>query len=190
MNIRNRVAAYNHCFTETQSIPGSPNLGCNLDTVPMVVAGNTIEDYFSKLGKRVFIKGNLIGLLLFVINVVFFLDFSYLLSSNGPIVLFCLIGLTGLLVIYLLTLIYVFPVSVEYDLKVFQTLKYSFILSITQPLSTCFFIAVGICLVIFIRFFPVFLPLAVPFFSFLVMWYFVRILNKSAYLVGLPVSDN
>jgi fructoselysine 3-epimerase len=32
---------------------GSSNLGCNLDTVPMVVAGNTIEDYFSNLGNRV-----------------------------------------------------------------------------------------------------------------------------------------
>jgi uncharacterized membrane protein YesL len=85
--------------------------------------------------KKDFVKSNLLGLILAVIGYFFYLDLHLLQNTRG---LFSVLYYPGLLVClgYLLTVCYVFPTFVHYDLKVYQVLKTSFYIMLFNPIST------------------------------------------------------
>lgn len=86
--------------------------------------------------KAEFIKSNLIGLVLVLITYVFYIDFQFIqLSTNGVV---RTLHIPLLIIFFLSALIslYVFPVFVHYDVKIFQVFKNSFLLMIMFPLVT------------------------------------------------------
>jgi uncharacterized membrane protein YesL len=85
--------------------------------------------------KNDFVKSNLLGLILAILGYFFYIDVHILQNTSG---LINLIYYPVLLVWlgYILTVCYVFPTFVHYDLKVQQVLKTSFLIMLTNPLST------------------------------------------------------
>ncbi|WP_251551465.1 YesL family protein [Neobacillus muris] len=85
--------------------------------------------------KKEFIKSNLLGLILVILGYFLYVDIHLLQNTGGylnliyyPVLLICL----G----YVLTVCYVFPTFVHYDLKVHQVLKTAFYIMLFNPLST------------------------------------------------------
>ncbi|WP_462409511.1 YesL family protein [Neobacillus sp. Marseille-QA0830] len=85
--------------------------------------------------KKEFLKSNLLGLIIVILGYFLYVDLHLLKSTGGvmnliyyPVLLICL----G----YILTLCYVFPTFVHYELKVHQVFKTSFFIMLFNPLST------------------------------------------------------
>lgn len=86
--------------------------------------------------KKDFVKSNLLGYLLSVVGYVLYLDFVFLTVSPSKAVYLLTIPFVLIAFIFTLTLLYVFPVFVYYDMKLFQVLKSSFFMMLLNPLQT------------------------------------------------------
>lgn|SRR5690625_3119973 len=85
--------------------------------------------------KKEFFKGNLIGLVLVLINGITYTNFVFFREATGAIeVLLYPMGVMGILL--LLMSLFVFPVYVHFDLQFLQIFKTSFIFMLLYPLSS------------------------------------------------------
>ncbi|OYD08457.1 YesL family protein [Paludifilum halophilum] len=126
---------------------------------------------FWKTYRSEFITVNLLWLILVGIGFVLYVDFLYFGSMGGFAFQWLQFAIVSVFLMYLITLMYIFPVFVHYELKTLQFIKYAFILGITNPLQTLMMAIGGVAVCLMIRYFPGLLP----FFSgsvlaFLWMW--------------------
>lgn len=98
--------------------------------------------------KKDFVQGNLLGYLLSVVAYVLYLDFVFLTVSPSNAVYLLTIPFVLITFIFTLTVLYVFPVFVYYDMKLFQVLKSAFFIMLLHPLQTLIMI-IG-CLGLFV----------------------------------------
>lgn len=98
--------------------------------------------------KKDFVQGNLLGYLLSVVAYVLYLDFVFLTVSPSNAVYLLTIPFVLITFIFTLTVFYVFPVFVYYDMKLFQVLKSAFFIMLLHPLQTLIMI-IG-CLGLFV----------------------------------------
>src|SRR5699024_3531837 len=121
--------------------------------------------------KSEFKRANLAGLIFFVIGLIAYVDIQFVQLHNGLLNDFLFYTLIFIIVSYIVTLLFFFPVFVYFDLKFLKYLKQTFLIGVTNPLSFLIMIA-GLILVWFaIRV----LPGILPFFSmnllgFIFMW--------------------
>jgi uncharacterized membrane protein YesL len=85
--------------------------------------------------KKEFFKSNLLGLILVVIGYIFYLDLIFLKSTSG-LIQFLYAPMLVMSFVYMLMLLYIFPVYVHYEIKVFQIIKNSFLIMILYPIYT------------------------------------------------------
>lgn len=91
---------------------------------------------FWTIYKKEFWKSNLLGLIFCISAYVLYIDYLFLqgtMSGLSKIISFPLLLLT---LLYLLMLLYVFPIYVHYDIKVWQVFKNSLLLMLLNPLIT------------------------------------------------------
>ncbi|RIW34235.1 DUF624 domain-containing protein [Bacillus salacetis] len=84
-----------------------------------------------------FWKSNAIGWFFIGIMYVLYIDFQYIKTVNSGV--FSILMYVGLITISILaigTLIYVFPILAQHKLKTFETLKYSCIIGMVNPLHS------------------------------------------------------
>ncbi|MBS4207827.1 YesL family protein [Bacillus sp. FJAT-50079] len=86
--------------------------------------------------KKEFIKSNLLGLIIVLIVYVLYIDFQFIKSSPSDFVRFFHLPLVSVLFIFGLVLMYLFPVFVHYDVRLFQVFKNSFFIMIMFPFVT------------------------------------------------------
>ncbi|MCJ7843307.1 YesL family protein [Lederbergia sp. NSJ-179] len=86
--------------------------------------------------KKEFMKSNILGYLSTLVGYILYLDFVYLTVSPSNMTAILTIPFLIIGFIYVLTLFYVFPTFVHYDLKVLQVIKSSFFVMIINPLPT------------------------------------------------------
>ncbi len=91
---------------------------------------------FWRYYKKDFIQSNFLGYLLSVIGYILYLDFVFLTVSPSNTVYLLTIPFVLIAFIFTLTVLYVFPVFVYYDMKLFQVLKSSFFIMLLHPLQT------------------------------------------------------
>lgn len=84
--------------------------------------------------KKEFIKSNGLGYIMALIGYILYLDFVFLTVSESTTIL--TIPFILITIIFLLTLLYVFPVFVYYDMKIIQVIKNSFFIMVLNPLPT------------------------------------------------------
>lgn len=86
--------------------------------------------------KKSFISSNIIGLIFYVIAFILYLDFHILLGTNSVIgkVLLALTLMFGL--IFVGVLLNFFPIYSKYHMKVFDYLKLSLVIALSNPLIT------------------------------------------------------
>ncbi|RCW76890.1 YesL family protein [Saliterribacillus persicus] len=121
--------------------------------------------------KKEIIKSNILGLIVIAVGGLLYLDFSYVSEQEGFFIQLTYYPLIILIVIYILSLLYVFPVYVHYDTKLIHVLKNSVLLMIMSPFITIMLMT-GL---VFVYFIMEFLPGLTPFFaaslfSYIIMW--------------------
>ncbi len=83
------------------------------------------------------LKGaNIIGYILLVFGYILYLDFLFITISENDHTLLLTIPFLFISILFTLTVMYVFPVYVYYDMKILQVLKSAFFIMILNPLST------------------------------------------------------
>ena len=93
--------------------------------------------------KEEFVKANLYGYLLLVAGTIFLLDVLLFQSLDGwPFMLLSIIS-GGILMLFLIVILYFIPLFVHYNLTFFQYIKTAFLLSISHPIQTLIMMASG-----------------------------------------------
>jgi uncharacterized membrane protein YesL len=96
----------------------------------------SVFQYFKTAYKNEFFKANSIGAVLLIIGTFLFLDWRLISSLQGTlysVLMGCLIGVS---LLFLIILIYIFPVFVHYEHKTLQYFKTALILGISYPFYT------------------------------------------------------
>ncbi|SNS74203.1 Uncharacterized membrane protein YesL [Anaerovirgula multivorans] len=121
--------------------------------------------------KKEFIKVNVLGLIFAVVGYIIYFNHIFLGTVDGTMHTVLLAGLFCTVFIYLITLFFIFPVYVHYDLKLFQYIKVASVIGIINPLAM---ITLVLSLALLYHLFY-FIPGLVPFFSvsmtgLVIMW--------------------
>jgi uncharacterized membrane protein YesL len=104
--------------------------------------------FWSKF-KSEFIMSNLIGYLILMFGLILYVDLRVLQQLDNNIIQLALASITVVIgIVYLLTLLYIFPLFVHFDLKFWQYPKHALILAVAKPFQTIMMIG-GLAIVIF-----------------------------------------
>lgn len=91
---------------------------------------------FWRAYKKEFKNSNLLGYVVTVFGYILYLDFLFINVAANNFATILTIPLLIVTILYCLTLIYIFPVFVHYDMKLPEVLKSSFFIMILNPLTT------------------------------------------------------
>lgn len=132
---------------------------------------------FWKNYRQEFLKSNLLGLILFAIGYILYVDFAFL--PAGGFYTFLRVVLVMATILYAIVLLYIIPVYVHYDWKLRLHIKYALLLGAGHPHFTLLMIIGGgalyyVCTVI---------PGIIPFFSisilaYIMMWIAYIVIKK------------
>lgn len=126
---------------------------------------------FFNIYKTEFVKSNVLGILMGIIGYVLFFNLVYIIDIRSTAQLIISVPLFIGSVFYLVTLLYLVPVYVHYDLKLFQYIKHAFYIGIANPLSTVMMLFGSLLVSLFFYLVPGILPFAFPtLFAIVVMW--------------------
>lgn len=140
----------------------------------------TLIKVFWNAFRKDFRRANAIGLVLFLVSFLLYMNFSILRLTEGFIYLFLLIGLFTISILFFILLIYIFPVYVHFELKFFQYFTLSLLLGISSPIYTL--LAVFGCFGLYRLF--LWVPGLIPFFSVVlcalfIMWVSLKTFKKA-----------
>ncbi|MBS4192063.1 YesL family protein [Bacillus sp. FJAT-49705] len=130
--------------------------------------------------RKEFWRANAMGIVLFLLSFLLYMNLSIMRFTEGFIYLFLFIGLFTLSILFLILLIYIFPVYVHFDLKFFQYFTMSLLLGISSPIYTL--LAVFGCFVLYRLF--LLIPGLIPFFSIglfalFIMWVSLKAFKRT-----------
>ncbi|MBT2720546.1 YesL family protein [Bacillus sp. ISL-46] len=97
--------------------------------------------------KREFLKSNLLGLMIFAIGIVLYIDFQFIQNAANSFVSILYVPFFIITFIFISMLFYIIPIFVHYDMNISQVIKNSFFVMIMNPLSTFYMLigSFGIC---------------------------------------------
>ncbi|MFK9095107.1 YesL family protein [Bacillus salipaludis] len=121
-------------------------------------AGKNVRVFnaFKHAYKQEFRRANRLGSVVMIIPIIFYTDWLFTNHLSGTMEMVAKGILIGSACLYGMTLIYVFPVYLQVNRKVFTALKIAFLIGITYPLNT-FLMLISIASLLFLF---VFLPMA------------------------------
>ncbi|WP_404445812.1 DUF624 domain-containing protein [Sutcliffiella horikoshii] len=92
--------------------------------------------------KSEFIMSNLIGYLMIMVGFILYLDIRVLQQMDNGILQLALASATVVIgILYLLSLLYIFPIFVHFDLKLLKYPFHAVILAVAKPFYTIFLLA-------------------------------------------------
>lgn len=112
---------------------------------------NTLS-YFWKIYKHEFGKGNVFGLVIWLISCIIFIDLYYMNVTADFFALVIHIPLYLFIFAFVFSLLYFFPVYVHYNTTSMQLVKNSFLIMLIHPLHTVAMFA-GIALTFFVMYY-------------------------------------
>ncbi|WP_226527265.1 YesL family protein [Metabacillus niabensis] len=127
--------------------------------------------------KKEFVKSNILGIFISIFAFIMYSSLNIISSVTIPPlkVLYIPNGLVTLL--FLLTVLYIFPVFVHYDVKLTKVAKNAFIIMTINPISTfCMVVLTGFLLFIIYKF-----PGLIPFFSGSMISFLLMFLSNYAF---------
>jgi uncharacterized membrane protein YesL len=118
-----------------------------------------------------FLRSNLLGLILTGIGLVWYFDLHFFRQFEGSIYTIMNYAMMMLGMVFFILLIYVFPVYVHYDLKLYQYLTYALKIGFLRPASVVFMFVGTLCTYYFLIYLPGLIPLfGITFFVYFNMW--------------------
>ncbi|MBU7591162.1 YesL family protein [Metabacillus halosaccharovorans] len=120
--------------------------------------------------KEEFLKCNVVGMAMVVVGYFLYLDLTLVREANGILSLLYF-PLLMIILGFILTSFYVFPVIVHYDTKILQAIKNAFIIMLLHPLSTILMVAGTTSIYFLLITIPGLIPIFCgSLFSFVIMW--------------------
>ncbi|MGX2959560.1 YesL family protein [Peribacillus sp. JNUCC 23] len=92
-----------------------------------------VFNVFLNIYRKEFLKANRLGIILFFISIVFYMDWLFTNQLSGTLGMITKGVLLGSGFVFGITLLYVVPVYLQVDGKVFTTIKLAFLIGITYP---------------------------------------------------------
>ncbi|MEH7178606.1 YesL family protein [Neobacillus vireti] len=116
---------------------------------------------FFQTYKKEFLRANFLGLIMGAIGFFLLFDYRLIMTLGGTVQYILLVPLLIIIGLYIITLLYLFPVYVHFDLKLIQYFKNAFYIGTLNMHITIFMVAV-----LFLLRFPLYaFPGFIPFFS-------------------------
>lgn len=129
--------------------------------------------------KKEFWRANKIGLFIGLVSYVLYIDFLYIANVREAFQLAFSVFLIVILVFYAITLLYLFPIYVHYELRFLQYVKYSFFIGMANPLMTLTMFLSIILLTVLFMYIPGLIPFfSVSSFSVVLMWCALKVFRK------------
>ncbi|WP_077620288.1 YesL family protein [Bacillus sinesaloumensis] len=121
--------------------------------------------------KKEFLKVNLLGYLLLFFGLFLYLDLHFFRSIENSFVDYLPFIYIPIVILYLFTVLYIFPVYVHFELKFIHIIKNAFLFAISSPIISILMV-IGISLVYLILYMvPIFIIFfSVSLVSFVIMW--------------------
>lgn len=121
--------------------------------------------------KQEFLKSNLLGIILCIIGYILYLDFALVRVTPIDLLQLTYFPLLVIVLLYFLTVLYVFPVFVHYDVKTLYVLKNAFLIMIMRPPITIMMVVGTIAVYFLMRTLPGLIPFfAVSILAYVLMW--------------------
>ncbi|MGE7856221.1 MULTISPECIES: YesL family protein [Bacillus] len=122
--------------------------------------------------RREFVKANLLGIILFIIGYLITIEFQILIKATGPFYYIARFGVIAQFILYIMVLMYFFPVFVHFKIKIGYYFNLPFMMCFLYPVLTMFLL-VTIFLIHYLTF--IIMPGLIFFFggsvtAFLLMW--------------------
>ncbi|MBM7551560.1 YesL family protein [Thalassobacillus pellis] len=96
----------------------------------------SIFSTFAATFRKEYLRANKLGFVIGVAGLVLFVDYKYVAGLEGVAYFGSMVMLMIVTVIYLITVMYVLPVYVHFELKFFQYFKHAFVIGVANPLVT------------------------------------------------------
>lgn len=109
-----------------------------------------------------FKKSNLFGLMISAVGLILFVDFMLFKSMGGFVSTIFIIVISSIGIMYVLTMLFIFPVFVHYNFKKLQIIKFSIMMSLAYPHYTIIMLSASIILL----YVSLLMPVMFIFFSF------------------------
>ncbi|MBA9026654.1 YesL family protein [Peribacillus huizhouensis] len=133
---------------------------------------------FWKLYRASFFKANILGWVMVATGFSLFYYFQLFRGANDTIQLVLFFVVSAMSIVYLMTIMFVIPVFVHFDIKLANVMKYAVITAISNPIQVISMAAViAIFSMIMIQF-----PGLFPFFSFSLLAYSLMWLANTAFV--------
>ncbi|WP_026691332.1 YesL family protein [Alteribacter aurantiacus] len=87
---------------------------------------------FAKSYKKEFLKANVYGYLIVLYAWILFINYQYMMLADGVLQLVLVVGFIATSTLFLLTVTFLFPSLVHFDLRFLEYLKFSFLLGVTK----------------------------------------------------------
>lgn len=113
---------------------------------------------YAKAYKQYFIKSNLMGFLFLVVGYILFVDLQWIIQNTSTFQFLFLTVFIVLAFIYIITLLYTFPIMAHFNLKISHAIKHAIIIGVFSPLVTFIMGTILILLQYLWRFIPGLLP--------------------------------
>lgn len=114
----------------------------------------SIPKLFLESYKKEFIKSNILGAIISLLSLVLMIDFFFLQQATPHIQNLLSVPFLIILILFICSLFYIFPMYVHYDMKIVQVIKNSFFIMIMRPFSTIMMFVSGVGLAILLSFAP------------------------------------
>src|SRR5699024_4659850 len=85
---------------------------------------NTFWRYY----KKDFLRANLIGYVFLLIGYILSIEFQILRANSSAVYFIASYGVVALFILYFITLLYFFPIFVHFNLKLYEYIKWPFII--------------------------------------------------------------
>ncbi|WP_416150128.1 YesL family protein [Salipaludibacillus sp. HK11] len=123
-----------------------------------------------KTYKSEFIKSNVLGLILTFIGWIIYYNLMFLSGMEGVVSQILFLGMISMLIVYILILMYIFPVFVHYDTSLFQTIKNAFLIGVTSPMYTIIAVLSALLTYLLLILLDLFIFFNISTIGLLVMW--------------------
>lgn len=133
---------------------------------------------FWKLFQTSFFKTNILGYGIVAVGYSIFYYFRLFIGSNDTFQLVFFFIVSTISIIFIMTILFVIPVFVHFDIRLIQVMKFSLITAISNPIQV---ITMAVVIVIFTMIMIMF-PGLFPFFSFSVLAYVLMWLANTAFI--------
>ncbi|GAA0307392.1 putative membrane protein YesL [Gracilibacillus halotolerans] len=112
---------------------------------------------FWSVYRKEFVKANVLGIILLLFGYMLYVNFNFLSLTDISGESFIRVMLIIATAVYVLMIIYIFPMFVHYENKIFGYFKNAVLLAIYSPIRTAYLIAACLTLYYLYFYFPVFI---------------------------------